>query len=316
MQFFKKLYLKEGKGIDKDEPEKRAFFRFWEIVWVKRFKLLAINFLYFLFNLIPTVLAAAGYLLAVSFYFTLTYGVSVTQVIEESAQPESAQAMYYMGLFFVTGLFTLIPVFSAGPFRSGLTFITRSFVKREPVFLWTDFIAKTRSNKKLSLQAMLINAVVGFLLMIAIAFYLSCSTAGSNMQGLLPGWMQYVAAGAVTLVFFLFLSMNLYIYPMIVTFRLTLRQLYKNAAILVFVRWLPNLLIVLLTAAMVFVPLLLIDGVFAFIVSLVLYAAIALAFTSFLHTFYVYPVLKKYMIDNVHADRTGQAEQAGQDEQA
>lgn len=311
MNLFKKLYLKEGKGIEADEPEKRAFFRFLEILWLKRFKLVAVNFLYFLCNLIPTVLAGVGYILSVSFYFSLTFGVSVTQGIAESSNPDGAKVLYMMGLVFVTVFFNAVPVFSAGPFRAGLTFITRSFVKREPVFLWTDYTAKTRSNRKLALQTMLINAGIGIVLMLAVAFYLSCSRRDSRIGALLPSWMLYLTTAVVVFSFFLFLSMNLYLYPMIVTFRLTLKQLYKNAMIFAVIRWLPNLGILLLTAAMVLVPLLFVNGYFAFILSLVLYAGIGLAFFSFLHTFYVYPTLKKYMIDNPNADKSAQNGAAG-----
>ncbi len=304
MNLFKKIYLKDGKGIDKDQPEKRAFFRFWEIAWLKRFKLIAINLLYFVTNLIPTILAAAGYIVSVAFYFTVTHGISVTKAISESRNPDGAWMLFFMGLFFVTGFFTLIPIFSSGPCYAGLTFITRSFVKREPVFLWTDFSAKTRSNRSLAVKAMLINGFLGFVMMIGVAFYLSCSGENSNLGALLPPWMLYVVVAVVVFAFFLFFSMNLYIYPMIVTFRLTLKQLYKNAAIFAVIKWLPNLGILLLTAACILVPLLFIEGYFAFIISLVLYALIAPAFMSYLHTFYVYPTLKFYMIDNVHADKS------------
>ena len=304
MNLFKKIYLKEGKGIEKDEPEKRAFFRFWEIVWLKRFKLIAINFLYFVTNIIPTVLAAASYVVAVAFYFTVTHGISVTKAIEASEHPDMAWMMFFMGLFFVTGLFTLIPVFSSGPCYAGLNFITRSFVKREPVFLWTDFSAKTRSNRSLGIKVMLVNGLLGFIMMIGIAFYLSCSGVNSNLTHLLPAWMLYVVVAAVVFVFFMFFAMNLYIYPMMVTFRLTLKQIYKNAAIFALIKWLPNLGILLLTAACILIPLLFINGYFAFIVSLLLYVLIAPAFMSFLHTFYVYPTLKFYMIDNPNADKS------------
>ncbi len=304
MDLFKKIYLKEGKGIDKDQPEKRAFFRFWEIAWFKRYKLMAINLLYFVTNLIPAVLAAAGYIVAVAFYFTLTHGVSVTQAIEQSARPDGAKWLFLAGLFFVTGLFTLVPIFSSGPCYAGLTFITRSFVKREPVFLWTDFKGKTRSNRSLAIKVMLINALVGFVMMIGVAFYLSCSGLNSNLAALFPEWFLYIVVAVVVFAFFLFFSMNLYIYPMIVTFRLTLKQLYKNAMIFAIIRWLPNLGILLLTAACIAVPLLLISGIYSFIISLLLYVLLAPAFMSYLHTFYVYPTLKRYMIDNPKADKS------------
>lgn len=304
MDLFKKIYLKEGKGIDKDQPEKRAFFRFWEIAWFKRYKLMAINLLYVLTNLIPIVLAAASYVVSVAFYFTLTYGVSVTQAIEQSAKSDGAKWFFLAGLFFVTGLFTLVPIFSSGPCYAGLTFITRSFVKREPVFLWTDFRGKTRSNRSLAIKVMLINAFLGFVMMIGVSFYLSCSGLNSNLAALLPEWFLYVVVAVVVFAFFLFFSMNLYIYPMIVTFRLTLKQVYKNAMIFAVIRWLPNLGILLLTTACIAAPLLLINGTYSFIIALLLYVLLGPAFMSFLHTFYVYPTLKRYMIDNPKADKS------------
>ncbi len=306
--FFKRIiYGREGPDVTKDEPEKKPFFKFWEIAWNKRFKLIGINAIYFLCNLLSTAIAGAGYILAVSFYCTLSKGVSVWQVIAGSADPAGAEVMYYLGLAFVTILFNVIPVFSAGPFRAGLTYIVRAFVKREPVFLWHDYITKTRSNLKLSIQAMLINGFLGAWDMILIAFYMACSAKDSNMLGAMPNWLLFISAAVAIFTTVLLMAMSLYIYPMIVTFRLTLKQLYKNAIIFALIKWLPNLGILLLTAAAVILPLLLINGYFAFIVSFLLYALIGIAFSAFLQTFYVYPVLKKYMIDNPKADRSGEA---------
>jgi hypothetical protein len=303
--FFKRIiYGKEGPDITKDEPEKRPFFKFWEIFWNKRFKLVGINLIYFACNLLSTAITAAGYMLAVSFYFTLSKGISVWDVIAQSEHPDQAQVMYYMGLAFVTIFFNLIPVFSAGPFRAGLTFITQSFVKREPVFLWHDYITKTRSNLKLSIKVMLINGALGLWDMMLFAFYMASSAKGSNMEGVMPNWLLFISAAVAIFTTVILMAMNLYIYPMIVTFRITLKQLYKNAIILALIKWLPNLGILLLTAAMVLLPLLLINGYFAFIVSFLLYALLGLSFTSYLHTFYVYPTIKKYMIDNPNADKS------------
>ena len=65
-------YTKEGKGIDKDKPEKKPFFKFWEIVWFKRFKLIALNFMYFIPNLIAAALAGLSYYTATSLFYTLS----------------------------------------------------------------------------------------------------------------------------------------------------------------------------------------------------------------------------------------------------
>ena len=86
---------------------------------------------------------------------------AVKEAIAASPDPAAAQVMYFMGLAFVTIFFNVIPVFSAGPFRAGMTYVIRGFVRREPVFVWHDYITKTRSNLKLGIQAMLINGVAG-----------------------------------------------------------------------------------------------------------------------------------------------------------
>ncbi|MBO4326369.1 MAG: hypothetical protein J5950_03765 [Clostridia bacterium] len=310
--FFKRLiYGKEGPDITKDEPEKRAFFRFWEIAWNKRFKLIGINLIYFVCNLLSTAIAGVGYMLAVSFYYTLSKGISIWTAIGQSEHPDQAQVMYYMGLAFVIIFFNVVPVFSAGPFRAGLTFVIRAFVRREPVFLWHDYITKTRSNLSLSIKAMIINGLIGFWDMILFAFYMACSAKDSNMAGLMPNWLLFISAAIAIFTTAMLLMMSMYIYPMIVTFKLTLKQLYKNAVIFALIKWLPNLGILLLTAAMVLLPLLVINGYFAFIVSALLYAIIGIAFTAYLQTFYVYPILKKYMIDNPNADKSGQSGNSG-----
>ena len=47
MKLFKFLdFTKDGKGIEKDAPQKRAFFRFWSRFWEKRYRLIGANFLY------------------------------------------------------------------------------------------------------------------------------------------------------------------------------------------------------------------------------------------------------------------------------
>ena len=303
--FFQRLiYGKEGPDIAKDAPEKRAFFRFWEIAWNKRFKLVGINFIYFLFDLIPSALAAAGYMLAVSFYFTLARGTSVWENIENSANPYYARVMYFMGLAFTIVFYNIVPVFSAGPFRAGLTYITMSFVKREPVFLWSDFMSKSRANMKLGIKVMIIQGLLGIWDMVLIAFYLACAGKNTNMSGLMPDLLLFICAGITAFFTAFLLAMSMYIYPMIVTFNINLRQLYKNAMIFALIKWLPNLGILILTAAAVILPLLLINGYFSFIVTLLCYAVIGQAFISFLHNFYVYPTIKKYMIDNPKADRS------------
>ena len=96
----------------------------------------------------------------------------------------------------------------------------------------------------------------------------------------------------------------MYMYPMIVTFKLTLKQLYKNAMLFAFLKWLPNLGILLLDAVIVFIPLFFINGDWSLYISLILYALITMSFIGFINMSYTYPTIKKCLIDNYKADKS------------
>ena len=303
-------YTKEGKGIDKDKPEKKPFFKFWEIVWLKRFKLVALNFMYFIPNLIAAALAGLSYFTATSLFYTLSNQKSIAESAEAAENTatilgtEFGAELFNKMLLFIIIFFTVLPVFAVGPFQSGMTYILRCFTKREPCFLWTDYISKTRSNLKLSIQAAVINAVAGFFIILDFSVYFALSSTTSVAKGVFPDWL--LTASLIILIFLtaLFLVMSMYIYPMIVTFRLTLKQLYKNAMLFAFIRWLPNLGIVLLVAVLVFLPLFFINGAWSLYISVLLYATIGIAFIGFINISYTYPVIKKCLIDNYKADKS------------
>ena len=303
-------YTKEGKGIDKDKPEKKPFFKFWEIVWFKRFKLIALNFMYFIPNLIAAALAGLSYYTATSLFYTLSNQKTSAESAEAAENAatvlgtEFGAELFTKMLLFIVIFFTVLPVFAAGPFQSGMTYILRCFTKREPCFLWSDYISKTRSNLKLSIQAAVINAVAGFFIVLDFAVYFALSSTTSVAKGVFPEWMLMVSLIILIFLTALFLVMSMYIYPMIVTFRLTLKQLYKNAMLFAFIKWLPNLGIVLLDAALVILPLFFINGAWSLYISLLLYATLGITFIGFINISYTYPVIKKCLIDNYKADKS------------
>lgn len=288
-------YTKEGKGIDKNAPEKHGFLKFWEIAWFKKYKLIAINFLYFIPNLIAVFFAGLSYLVSTSLFYSLS---SKAQVGVSQSSSEIANKL----LFFVVIFFTVIPVFAVGPFQSGMTYILRCFTKREPCFIWTEYIGKTRSNLSLSIKACLINCIVGFFIILDFAVYLALSSTNSVAYGVFPDWLLMVSLVVLIFLSSLFLVMTIYMYPMIVTFKLTVKQLYKNAMLFAFLKWLPNLGIVLLDAVLVFIPLFFINGTWSLYVSLLLYATIGISFIGFINMSYTYPIIKKCLIDNYKAD--------------
>ena len=157
---------------------------------------------------------------------------------------------------------------------------------------------------KLSIQACLINCVIGFFIILDFAVYLALSSTGSVAYGVFPDWMLMISLVILIFLSSLFLIMTMYMYPMIVTFKLTLKQLYKNAMLFAFLKWLPNLGFLILDAILVFIPLFFIDGAWSLYVSLLLYATIGIAFIGFINMSYTYPTIKKCLIDNYNADKS------------
>lgn len=299
MNLFKINYAKEGPGIDKNAPPKKAFFRYWELLWRKRFKLIQANLLYFAFNLVVLLVVLAILYVLFSLSLTLT-GTDIDSLAGSDLYVDT----FYRMIILVAFMCTSIPIFTMGPVRAGLSYLTKSFVKEEPVFTWTDFSTKMRSNKKLGFKVGLINGIVGFFLLLDAVVYMVMLNDTSGIFANVPVILLFIAALFIIFGFALFFMMNLYIYPMIVTFNITLKQLYKNAFIFAMIRWLPNLLILIWDLAIIAIPLLFIPGTMSFYITIALYVFITPALIDVTNTFYTYPTIKKFMIDNPVADKS------------
>ncbi|MBQ8828003.1 MAG: hypothetical protein IJZ90_02540 [Clostridia bacterium] len=300
-------YTKPGKGIEKDAKQKRPIFRFFEILWQKKYKLIGLNLIYVLFNLISVAVVFFVFSGAVGLYGMFAGG---TEWISDFYSSASA-SLYYRFLVLFIIILTSVPVFAVGPFQAGFTYILKSFVKEEPCFLWHDFIAKSRANRKLGIQVGLINGLIGAFLIINASAYLVISDPNGAYAGAIPFFIEFLVALVIIACMVLLIMMNLYIYHIMVTFRVTLKQLYKNAFILVLVKWLPNVGILLLETVLAAIPpFLIMSGYFTYIVPLLLYVFITPALFGFINNFYVYPTIKKYMIDNPKADKSGSSGEA------
>lgn len=297
-------FTKPGKGVDKNEKPKPAFVRFFIVLWNKRFPVFGINFIYVLFSLPVIALVTAAFSGAVALYDMFDTSVNISEIL---AGDVTANAIYFKALLFFVIFFTCVPVFSSGPFYAGLTFILKSFYKEEPVFLWHDFITKSKTNLKLGLKTMFINLFAGLIILLnGMAYMVIANPANPVYSGAIPWFILFIIA-LVTIFFAVLLTMlNLYLYPMMVTFNVSLKQLYRNSFILCMVKWLPNLGIILLDALLIALPVALLPthNYIVFAVVLIFYAALTPCFIGLINMFYVYPVLKKYMIDNEAADKS------------
>lgn len=249
MGLFSANYAKEGPGVDKNAPQKKRFFLFWDIYLRKFWKLVQLNLLYFLFY-IP-----AG----VGLYYRIFGGPNLLSL-----------------------LLILATVVLLGPATAGLTYVLRNFAREEHAFVWSDFKENFKSNfKQAAVYGTLFTVVVSLMLTAALFYY---RNVGNNAMLYVPLCLCLACLLVVSF-------MNFYMYTMIVTFRLTLRQMVKNAFIFSIIGVFTNILTFLVTGAITAAL------IWFFPLSLIFMATFALSTIQFVVCFNVYPRIKKFMID-------------------
>lgn len=195
-------------------------------------------------------------------------------------------------------LFSL-PIVTVGLAEVGTAYITRNYVREKHAFVWGDFIDTIKKNWRQALPMGFFNLLAEIVLIHNVWFYSSLEVENNLSQILMT-------AGAI-LMLVVFTFMRYYIPLMIVTFKLSWKQIYKNAAIFAFVAIFPNLLITacivvfyyLLAACLIsfgagaFFPLVFI-GIY--------YLLFFPAFRAFLTQFCIFPKVEKYMIEPYYRD--------------
>lgn len=269
-------YNKPGPGVSKDEPQKAAPVRFFEIFLRKFWKFLQANLLF----AIPAAVAAV---LVVLLYIVgpLQYGFQIGTVGIRS-----------LNLIF----FCPLPFIFLSPFTAGLTFISRNFSREEHAFVWTDFIKAVKGNVKY----FLINGVICYLVFVVMSFSLTYYYGMLN-----TGWFYYLPMALCLAFVLLFLFAQYYLPVMFVTFELTFKQAYKNAFIFSALGIGRNILLTALTIGFFVGFWFMISNFLLIIVLLLLFVFILFAFYNYLITFTVYPVIDKYLIQPYQNQENG-----------
>lgn len=190
-------------------------------------------------------------------------------------------------------LFSL-PVLTVGLADAGLTFITRNFARERFAFIWEDYIETIKKNWKQALPIGIINLVISLILLFDIQFFY---TSGEGISGILM----------LALIFFVslvFVWMRYYIPLLIITFKLSAKQIYKNSFLLAMAGLKRNIVISLVLAALYALAYVLIrlNLAVGLTILIMVYLFLFPAFRSFLIQFCIFPVVKKHMIDPYYRD--------------
>ena len=278
MGIFFRNYDKPGPGVENKKKKKRSFFRFFDIFFRKLSHFSRANLLYSA-ALIPTYIIA---FFVVSFIILNTVG-------EILGMQDGAG----FTVIILTVIFTnfYISVMGAGPATAGMTYIMRNFAREEHAWIGSDFKDNVKSNFKQSIIVFVIDIVVTVVMFYAIYIYGQMSGAISYLK-----YFLYVIS-------FIYMMMHMYIYPIMVTFKLSVKDIYRNSFIFALGKLPSNFLVMIaLFFIHIVIPILILyfGGKF-FAIMLIIYLiaeiVIIMSLTQFLVNFNVYPKMKKYMLD-------------------
>lgn len=202
-------YDKPGRGIDKDEPQKRAFFRFFELYFRKFWQIMNTALIYFFAAIPAFILILAASFFVVSSFCGLNGGALRTFLGDS----------YMYIVVIVSFLITLVYIafIGAGPASAGLCYVLGSFAGEYHTFIWQDFKEKTKENFKQGTAVFLIDLIT--FLLLAFSFIIYYSFGGA------VGYIRYI----IVVIAIVFAAMHLYIYPMMVSYELKVKDIYKNA---------------------------------------------------------------------------------------
>lgn len=206
-------YGKSGKGdYRKEDLPKNRWQLFWEMLRVRFSGLMRLNLLYVLVWL-PAILVTMITVLAVLSGGTAEDGTAAAMSTETAA-----------GLLF-NWLVLLIPcVTITGPFTAGVSYVTRNWARDEHAFIWSDFKDALKANWKQALLVSFITSLMPVILYVCWTFYSQMASSSSPLF-VVPQVL------AVMLVVIWYIS-TLYMYPLMVTYKLRLRDLLRNAVLL------------------------------------------------------------------------------------
>ncbi len=219
MGIFGGNYSKPGPGVYKNAPEKKGLNLFYEIFFRKFWKLIQLNIMY-IFTLLPTF--AVVFVLSGMISNKLAVNTDALASLTHTALSNVDEARISITMDLLTRLFISIffTVFwGGGPATAGFVYILRSFMWEDSVFLASDYFKHIKSNFKQSLAVWVIDVLVFIVMCYAYFFY------GSQTN--IMYYLKYV----ILVLAFFYTMLHLFLYHLLVTYKLTIPKLYKNSAL-------------------------------------------------------------------------------------
>lgn len=282
--------------------------RYFKLLGRRFWKLISLN-LMMLPMILPLLIAAYLYLgmdktpVQNNVIFSQLYGANLIE-----STPESTFLLDLFGaqlgvpIYTATSTYVLIGicivflVVTFGWQNVGVTYILRSMVRGEPVFLFSDYFYAIKRNLKQGFLMGLIDCLVMFLLVFDFMYFSSMASSF---------WIDFCYFAIFALVI-LYFFMRFYLYLMLVTFDLSFRKLFKNALIFTALGFKRNIMaalgMLIVTAIQIVLFALFAMTPLGIAIPLILPFLYYLAVNAFTTTYAAYPIIDRYMIAPYRTD--------------
>ncbi len=256
---------KPVREITKEEAGKRNYF---EMVGRHLMDLIKANLLFCVLNL-PLFFAFLFFLSP----YILNYETAFLSILRDPGVPLPIQPF--------------IPFMLMGPSLCGLTYLLRNWARQKHAFLASDFFEHMKKNFKQGLFVSIIMTLLFYVFFSAALFYLK------------SGMDKTVVLIISVLVGIVLCGIHAFIYPILITFDLKLRDCFRNAWLLTLAR-LPQLVFYL-------VIVLIIHGMILFWFApmwwVLLMMLFLIAWTGFTLNYFTWNVIEKNMMSQIKTEK-------------
>lgn len=233
-------------------------------------------------------------------YINLAAVQSIDTEAVLAAEGGTANLMSAISGYVMMWLLGLIPCIAiTGPSSAGAAYIMRNWARDQHAFLFSDYKDAFKSNWKQALAVSAVTSVVPVVAYTAVNYY--GSLAKGNMLLLLPLMVVFSA----TLMFALMLPL---LYPMMVGYELSFKNLMKNAFLMSAAR-LPHMLlarlITLIPIAVLVFGVLAGNGIAILVISLY-YLLFGFALSRLIYASFANGVFDKYLNPHIEGAQVGQ----------
>ncbi len=180
-----------------------------------------------------------------------------------------------------------IPIVTIGPATAGMVKVLKNFSQETHAYVFIDFWDSFKKNFKQSFIVGIVNILI--VLCMAAGFIVYPTLA--KQSGNIIWYILFIAVASISVVL---MMMNFYIFLMIVTTNIKLKDIIKNSFVLAFMEFKKNLLTVVITVTTLAISTILVIFYKNFLIFMLFGPLTTL---GLLVCYNCYPVIKKYVID-------------------